>query len=70
MKYLGLQLDEDLAGESIVNEISKKVNSRLRFLYRYKDYLNKESRKTLCTALINVTLITLALHGFQVLTKV
>ena len=52
VKYLGLQLDEDLAGESIVNEISKKVNSRLRFLYRYKDYLNKESRKTLCTALI------------------
>ena len=52
VKYLGLQLDEELAGESIVNEISKKVNSRLRFLYRYKDYLNTESRKTLCTALI------------------
>ena len=52
VKYLGLQLDEDLAGESIVKEISKKVNSRLRFLYRYKDCLNMESRKTLCTALI------------------
>ena len=52
VKYLGLQLDEELSGESIVNEISKKVNSRLRFLYRYKDYLNTESRKTLCTALI------------------
>ena len=41
-----------MVGKSIVNEISKKVNSRLRFLYRYKDYLNTESRKTLCTALI------------------
>ena len=52
VKYLGLQLDEELSGESIVKEITKKVNSRLRFLYRYKDYLNTESRKTLCTALI------------------
>ena len=32
VKYLGLQLDEDLAGEIIVKEITKKVNSRLRFL--------------------------------------
>ena len=52
VKYLGIQLDEDLAGESIVKEIAKKINSRLRFLYRYKDYLTTESRKTLCTALI------------------
>ena len=52
VKYLGLQIDNDLAGNSIVNEIVKKVNSRLRFLYRYKDLLNFESRKTLCSALI------------------
>ena len=52
VKYLGLQLDEELSGESIVKEITKKVNSRLRFLYRYKDYLTTDSRKTLCTALI------------------
>ena len=52
VKYLGLQLDDDLSGESIVNEITKKVNSRLRFLYRYKDYLSTESRITLCNALI------------------
>ena len=52
VKYLGLQIDNDLAGNSIVDEIVKKVNSRLRFLYRYKDLLNFESRKTLCSALI------------------
>ena len=51
VKYLGLQLDEELSGESIVKEITKKVNSRLRFLYRYKDYLSTESRKTLCALL-------------------
>ena len=52
VKYLGIQLDEDLAGESIVKEILKKANSRLKFLYRCKDILNSNSRKTLCTALI------------------
>ena len=30
-KYLGLQLDEELPGESIVKEITKKVKSRIRF---------------------------------------
>ena len=52
VKYLGIQIDEDLAGESIVKEIVKKANTRLKFLYRCKDLLNFESRKTLCTALI------------------
>ena len=52
VKYLGVQLDEDLAGESIVKEILKKANSRLKFLYRCKDALNFNTRKILCTALI------------------
>ena len=52
VKYLGIQIDEDLAGESIVKEIVKKANTRLKFLYRCKDLLNFESRKTLCSALI------------------
>ena len=52
VKYLGIQLDEDLAGESIVKEIIKKANSRLKFLYRCKDMLNLNTRKILCTALI------------------
>merc|ERR1739840_50068 len=52
VKYLGIQLDEDLAGESIVKETIKKANSRLRFLYRCKDLLNFEARKTMCSALI------------------
>ena len=52
VKYLGIQLDEDLAGESIVKEIIKKANSRIRFLYRCKDLLNFEARKTMCSALI------------------
>ncbi|CAL4065468.1 unnamed protein product [Meganyctiphanes norvegica] len=52
VKYLGLQIDNDLSGKSIVNEIIKKANSRLKFLYRCREMLNFESRKTLCSALI------------------
>merc|ERR1712082_299819 len=36
----------------IVKGIISKVNSRVKFLYKYKDLLNFESRKTLCSALI------------------
>ena len=52
VKYLGVQIDNDLSGNSIVKDIVTKVNLRLRFLYRYKDLLNYGSRKTLCSALI------------------
>ena len=52
VKYLGLQLDNHLSGESTVNNILKKTNSRLEFLYRHKDMLNFKCRKTLCSSLI------------------
>ena len=52
VKYLGVQIDNDLGGNSIVKGIISKVNSRVKFLYKYKDLLNFESRKTLCSAVI------------------
>lgn len=52
VKYLGLQIDNDLVGDSIVNGILKKANSRLKFLYRNNYMLNFSCRKTLCSALI------------------
>ena len=52
VKYLGLQIDNDLSGKSVLEDIIKKCNTRLKFLYRYNDMLNLEVRKTLCTALI------------------
>ena len=39
IKYLGLILDNDLSGESIVSNILKKAGGRLKFLYRYSDIL-------------------------------
>ena len=52
VKYLGLLLDNNLSCENIVLNIINKCNTRLKFLYRYKEILNFKSRKTLCTALI------------------
>merc|ERR1712055_984414 len=52
VKYLGVQIDDNLGGSSIVSDLIRKVNNRLKFLYRYKNLLNFNSRKTLCTALI------------------
>ena len=41
-----------LSGEEMVNNIVKKANSRLKFLYRHAASLTKQTRKTLATALI------------------
>ncbi len=52
VKYLGSVLDNDLSGTSIVNNIIKKVNSRIRFLYRQNHCLNMELRQLLCSTLV------------------
>ena len=45
-------MDNFLSGEHIVDNIIKKANQRLKCLYRYKNCLSQQSRKTVCTALI------------------
>ena len=50
--YLGITLDNNLSGESILSNIIAKASSRLKFLYRYKDILNEKNRKIMCSALI------------------
>ena len=52
VKYLGVNLDSTLSGESIVSTITKKATSRLKFLYRYNSILKEQSKKILCSALI------------------
>ena len=42
--YLGLQLDQNSFGSQIVHNIISKGNSRLKFLYRQSDYLNKQAK--------------------------
>ncbi|KAL4240342.1 hypothetical protein ACF0H5_001132 [Mactra antiquata] len=52
VKYLGLVIDNDLAGESIVQNIISKVNAKLKFLYRNNNCLDFNTRKILCSALL------------------
>ena len=47
VKYLGIEIDDDLSGSNIVKEIATKANARLKFLYRYKNMLDFECRKIL-----------------------
>ena len=54
VKYLGLSIDSLLNGESIllVSSIIQKVNTRIKFLYRQAGCLDRGSRMTLSSALI------------------
>ena len=52
IRYLGVDLEQTLSGTAIVENILKKVNSRLKFLYRQAKYLNTRSRKLSTSALI------------------
>ena len=52
VKYLGVMLDENLDGETHACSIIKKVSSRLSFLYRNSHFLDFQSKRTLCTALV------------------
>ena len=52
VKYLGAHLDENASGEGTYQAIRKKINARLKFLYRQASALNQDIKKTLCSALI------------------
>ena len=52
VKYLGLNLDNQLSGKAIVNNIVQKVNARLKFLYWKCSFLEEKLRKSVCSALI------------------
>ena len=52
VKYLGVNLDNTLSGESIASNFIKKTSGRLKFLYRHSNCLIFKSRKTLSSALI------------------
>ena len=69
VKYLGLILDNNISEESIVNNIFKKASSRLKFLYRYSDILNTNSRKTLCSAIIKCYFDYSSSSGYSSISK-
>ena len=53
VEYLGCQLDSKLSGEAMASKIlKKKINAKLKFLYRQSGYLTPAYRRLLCNALI------------------
>ena len=52
VEYLGCFLDYNLNGEIMVRKILKKINDKLKFLYRQADFLNPSCERLLCNALI------------------
>ena len=51
-QYSEVILDESLTGESMTLNVASKVNTRLKFLYRKKQFLSPQLRRLLCNALI------------------
>ena len=66
VKYLGLNLDSTLSGESIVSTITQKATSRLKFLYRYNSILKEQSKKSYALHSFSLILIIAALPGILV----
>lgn len=52
VKYLGSTLDQTLSGVTVANNLIKKVNGRLKFMYRKQSFLDCNVRKILANAII------------------
>ena len=65
VEYLGCQLDSKLSGEAMASKVLKKINAKLKFLYRQNRYLTPAYRRLLCNVLIQSHFD----YGFPVLKK-
>ena len=52
VRYLGVMLDQHLNGQVQARSTIKKAGSRLGFLYRGASFLDLDTRRTLCNALV------------------
>jgi len=52
VKYLGVELDQTLSGESIGKRVIQISNSRLEFFYRQSNFLSSSARRMLVSALV------------------
>ena len=51
-KYLGIELDQSLTGERLIDKIICKLNAKLKFLHRQTKNVNMKTKKILTSALI------------------
>ena len=52
VKYLGVNLDQSLSGDSIAEGVIRKSNAKLKFLYRQAKNLDLQTKKLLVSALL------------------
>ena len=52
VEYLHCQFDSKLSGEAMPSKVLKKINAKLKFLYRQSRYITSAYRGLLCNALI------------------
>lgn len=69
IKYLGSQIDSNLSGETIATHLIKKANGKMKFLYRYSNFLDKSTRKILCSSLIQSSLDYASMSWYHGLTS-
>ena len=51
-RYLGVKLDSSMSGEAHAREVIGKCNGRLSFLHRYSSLLDEQTKRILCSSLI------------------
>ena len=52
VKYLGVHLDQNMSFSSFGTTVIKKINAKVKFLFRIRSFLATRERKMLCSALI------------------
>ena len=52
LTYLGGLLDQTMSGDEMALNVIRKVNNRIKFLYRKNEFLTPKLRRILCNALI------------------
>ncbi len=52
VKYLGVTIDQDMSGTTMGNSVIKKINSKIKFLFRKSVFLGLKEKKMLCSALV------------------
>ena len=52
VKYLGATIDQNLTFDTMARSIIKKSNSRLKFLYRKREFLNYHTKRLLAMSLV------------------
>ena len=52
IEYLGCILDRSMSGESVALSVLKKINYKLKFLYRQNRFFSRSIRRLLCNSII------------------